>query len=448
MKKSLLVILVALLSVFAVFANATTEKTSSDEAETKEPIVVNFWHALNVGTNADALNEIIEDFNNTIGKEEGIVVVGTYQGGYNDIKTKVLASLAAGEEVAQIVQGERSNNIPTYWDEGILYDMTEYIENSDVVDMDNFVDALTGFSYSPDGEIISLPFIRTTFNLFYNKDLFTEAGYPEPKTWADVEAAAKAITKVADNGEVLVSGLCYHHDFSVEYPICADLGSEILSDNGENPVMLTDGSMLELLTWWKNGIDEGWISKYPTSNSSSVMSSDLFSGRLGAFLNSSANTGSYVQTAKELGFNLGVVAFPAWYNGVQNVPLSGTNIAMIGASNSQEQLDAAWKFIEFLMDDEQVIKIASASGCVISTKSAAATEEMQTYWAENPEFKVGYEAVLNYGCELPFSLYKPNLPGCIKGPLSALILEGTGTPESAVAQMVENASKKFPKVGN
>lgn len=446
MKKSLVLVLVVLLSFFAVYANGASETTSSTEAENKEPVVVNFWHSLNVGANADTLNEIIEDFNNTIGKEEGIVVVGTYQGGYTDIKTKVLASLAAGEEVAQIIQGERSNNIPTYWDEGILCDMTEYIENSDVIDMDNFVDALTGFSYSPDGEIISLPFIRTTFNLFYNKDLFTEAGYPEPQSWADIEAAAKAITKVSDNGTVLVSGLCFHHDFSVEYPICAAIGSEVISDEGTNPVMLTDGSMLELLTWWKRGIDEGWISKYPTSNSSSVMSSDLFNGRIGAFLNSAANTGSYVQAAKELGFNLGVVSFPAWYNGVRKVPLSGTNIAMIAASNSKEQLDAAWRFIEFLESDEQVTKIAKTSGCVVSTKSAAESDEMQAYWAENPEYKVGYEGVLNYGCELPFSLYKPNLPGCIKAPLSALILEGKGTPESAVAQMVENASKQFPKV--
>lgn len=445
MKKSLILVLVALLSFFAVYANGASESTSS-EAKEKEPIVVNFWHGLNAGTNQNALNEIIEDFNNTIGKEEGIVVVGTYQGGYGDIKTKVLASLAAGEEVAQIIQGERSNNIPVYWEEGILCDMTEYIKNSDVIDMDNFVDALTGFSYSPDGEIISLPFIRTTFNLFYNKDLFTAAGYPEPQSWEEVEAAAKAITKVADNGEVLVSGLCFHHDFSIEYPICAEIGSEILADGGTNPVMLTDGSMLELLTWWKRGIDEGWISKYPTSNGSSVMSSDLFNGRIGAFFNSAANTGAYVQAAKELGFNLGVVSFPAWYNGVRKVPLSGTNIAMVAASNSQEKLDAAWRFIEFLESDEQVIKIAKASGCVLSTKSAAASDEMQEYWAESPEYKVAYEGVLNYGCELPFSLYKPNLPGCIKGPLSSLILEGKGTPESAVAQMVENASKQFPKV--
>ncbi len=205
--------------------------------------------------------------------------------------------------------------------------------------------------------------------------------------------------------------------------------------------------MLELATWWKRGLDEGWISKYPTSNTSSVMSSDLFSGRLGAFLNSSGNTGNYVRTAKELGFNLGVIAFPAWYNGVQNAPLSGSNIAMIKGNNSQEQMDAAWKFVEFLQEDKNVCKFAKVTGAVISTKSAAESEEMQTYWAENPEYRVAYDAVLNYGLELPFSLYKPNLPGCIKGPITSLVLEGKGTPESAVEQMIENAKKKFPKVG-
>ena len=86
MKKLLTLVLMAalLISCFGVSALA------------EEKIVVNIWHARGTGTQEDRLLESIEMFNSTIGAEEGIEVVATYQGGYGDVLTKTLAAISAG----------------------------------------------------------------------------------------------------------------------------------------------------------------------------------------------------------------------------------------------------------------------------------------------------------------------------------------------------------------
>lgn len=440
MKKALIVMLVALIALSAVFASGGGETPAETTKKPGEKIIVNFWHSMAVGVNGDTVDAAVKRFNETIGEQEGIEVIATYQGVYNDNMSKVLSAIAAGAEIPQVVQGERSNNIPIYWDEGVLVDLTDYVKNSKLVDMDNFIPALTGFSYSPTGEIISFPYSRSSFLLYYNKGMFKEAGLGEPESFADIEAAAKKLT-TAD-----VSGYCFWHDFSPEYAVVSEMGSEIFSDGGAFPALLTDGTLLDLLTWWKKAVDDGWMSKYPSTNTAATLATDLMNGRLGAFIQSTGNLGAYIKAAKEAGIELGVTAFPAWYNGKRSAPIGGGNIVMIGASNTKEQRDAAWKFMEFLVQDEQVIEMNQKTGYLITTKSAVNSQAVKDYWAANPEFKIAYDSVLQYGVELPFSLYKPNFSGILKAPISTLIVEGKITPQEAVQQIYDESKKVFPNM--
>ena len=438
MKKALIMLLVAVFALSAVFASGAAEAETAKKPG--EKIIVNFWHAMSVGVNGDTVDAAVERFNSTIGEQEGIQVIATYQGTYNDVQSKTLSAIAAGTEIPQIVQAERSNNVPIYWDEGVLVDLKDYVKNSKLVDMDNFIPALTGFSYSPNGEIISFPYSRSSFLLYYNKTMFDAAGIPEPQSFADIEAAAKKLT-TAD-----VSGYCFWHDFSPEYAVVAEMGSEIFSDGGAFPALLTDGTLLDLFKWWKQAIDDGWMSKYPSTNTAATLATDLTNGRLGCFIQSTGTLGQYLKASKEAGIELGVTAFPAWYNGERKAPIGGGNIVMIGASNTKEQRDAAWKFMEFLVQDEQVIDMNQRTGYLITTKSAVESQAVKDYWAENPAYKIAYDAVLQYGVELPFSLYKPNFSGLIKAPVSALIVEGKITPEEAVQQIYDESKKVFPNM--
>ena len=60
-------------------------------ANAEAPITLDVWYALS-GSSGEAFNQIIEDFN---ALNTGIIINGSYSGGYNDTSTKITAALAA-----------------------------------------------------------------------------------------------------------------------------------------------------------------------------------------------------------------------------------------------------------------------------------------------------------------------------------------------------------------
>lgn len=82
MKKHLASILI-LLSVSILFATGTKE-------ENPTVTTITWWHS-NSGLLQDATDTMVKQFNDTIGKEEGIKVNAVYQGKASDVLTKAKA---------------------------------------------------------------------------------------------------------------------------------------------------------------------------------------------------------------------------------------------------------------------------------------------------------------------------------------------------------------------
>ena len=82
--KRIITVLCMLLVAFASYAGGSSENDDS----------VIIWHS-NSGIIGTAFDEIIENFNETIGEENGIYVEAIYQGAANDVLTKVKAAAMA-----------------------------------------------------------------------------------------------------------------------------------------------------------------------------------------------------------------------------------------------------------------------------------------------------------------------------------------------------------------
>src|SRR5688572_6271039 len=91
MKKSVIV----LLSMLAVLVLALPGLAQDDPYADVDPsgVTVEFWHQ-HSGARGEELDKIVEEFNET--NEWGIVVEASNQGSYDDIFSKVRASLTAG----------------------------------------------------------------------------------------------------------------------------------------------------------------------------------------------------------------------------------------------------------------------------------------------------------------------------------------------------------------
>ena len=90
-----------------------------------------------------------------------------------------------------------SNNSQIYMNNDMLLDLTDYIENSDEIDMDNYMPEITQM-YMHDGHYYAIPKDYDTIALWYNRTMFDEAGlsYPDATwTYDDMLEAAKKLTK-------------------------------------------------------------------------------------------------------------------------------------------------------------------------------------------------------------------------------------------------------------
>ena len=125
-----------------------------------------------------------------------------------------------------------SNNAQMYMAAHKLLDLTDYIAQSDVVNLENYYEGVTAL-YTLDGRNYAVAKDHDTIALLYNKALFDKYGVDYPNdtwTWDDYKAAAEAITE-ASGGEVYGAILDASSNQDGYYNIIYDYGGYIISDD-------------------------------------------------------------------------------------------------------------------------------------------------------------------------------------------------------------------------
>jgi multiple sugar transport system substrate-binding protein len=194
MKKGILVLVVLLFLVgsTSLFAAGQDGAGAVTEIKILSPI----------GAYQVMFRELVEEFNDTIGKEKGIHVTETT---HIDDYLQVLELAFQSGEVPEIVT-PISGMIVKHYRQGNI------VPYADLPGWEQEIERFEPYSESLiniiDGEIVSLPFNVLTYKLCYNKDLFRKAGIVDasgeptpPKTWAEVIEYAKRITDAGDGKE-------------------------------------------------------------------------------------------------------------------------------------------------------------------------------------------------------------------------------------------------------
>lgn len=436
--KKLVSILLTLTLLFSLSAAAMAEETGDN-------IVIQFWHTRGSGTSYEGLKESVDNFNATIGKEKGITVQETFIGDYTAIMTKTQLSVQSGEQ-PQIVVASNTNTAPLVED-GILVDMMPYAEKSGF-DVSNLMDCFMQIYGNTDGQLHSLPYIRSTPLFYYNKTMADAKGLTisSNPTIDEMVEFCKGLYEVDENGEVLVYGLEIVSDFGYfQAANLQQLGSALLADDGMSAPSLEDGTMLKVLTDWRSWVDEGWCRSFDATNAGDTMQQLFFQNKLGGFFNSSAGMRSITENCAEAGIELGVTYYPTYDAEKPVAEIGGGQIGIVGQGNSEEQIAAAWEFVQYLMSDEQITLTSKTTGYLPTTKSVANYEGMIEFWNENPLFKVAYDQLLENGVcqEKPYVPYLQDYIQYCADAVSLLIQEKSITPEEAVQQIVDTSSILF-----
>lgn len=407
-----------------------------------EPITIQFWHHRGSGTQYECVTHAVEGFNSTVGQELGIVVEESYIGDYVQLFSQIQLAVQSGE-APNVVSA--ANTYTAYMlEDGMLVDMAPLAEAEDYDITGNLMDWLLEIGGNTDGQIHSLPYCRSTPLFYYNKAVADELGIEigEMITIDELVAFGEAAMQTDENGNVTRYGFEIFNDFGYYNAAWIyQLGSEYMAEGGGSP-SLEDGTMLKVLTDWRDWVDAGWCRVFDATNAGDIAQTMLISGELASYMNSSAGLGNLMLAAEEAGVEVGVAMFPTYDPDNHVAEIGGANIAIIGADNSEEEIQASWEFIKYIMSDEEQYFNAMTSGYVACTKSIAEYEPMIEFWNENPEFKVAYDQMLNYGRaqETPYVAVGQDFTQICWDTVSLLIAEQSITPEEAV-EMITTESE-------
>lgn len=412
-------------------------------ASAEEPTIVRFWHNRSSGANLEACQKAVDEFNNTIGKEKNIYVEEVYQGGYPEMYSKVqLASQTPDDAPTVAVSG--NTYVTNLIQDDLLADMAPFAAQTGF-DINNLLDCFQQIEGNTDGHLYSLPYVRSTPVLYYNKTMADAKGLTAPDTLADLEAFARALTEKNENGETTVYGFELLRDFGyINAGWLWEMGEPMLSTEGTSPA-LEGTSMLNHLTWWQNMVKEGICRPYDSTSASSIAAEMLVQGKLGCYIASSGTMKNLLRSMGEAGLELGVCYVPSYDTTKRTCEVGGGQLVLLSSNNDEKTLAAGWEFLQFLMSDEQVYNNSMATGYLPVTKSVANYDKMVAFWAENPTYKVPFEQMQNYGVcqEYPTFADLQEFIVNIQEQGDYLIQEQSITPEQAIEQLKDNTSHLF-----
>lgn len=403
-----------------------------------DPITLKFWHHRGSGAQYECVTHAVNGFNETVGKEKGIVIEESYIGGYVDLFSQIQLAVQSGE--APNIVSAANTYVAYMLEDDYLVDMAPLAEAEGYDITGNLMDWLLQIGGNTDGQIHSMPYCRSTPLFYYNKGIAKELGIEigDMITIDELKKFGEAAMIKNDAGEITRYGFEIFNDFGYYNAAWIyQLGSEYMVEGGGSP-SLEDGTMLKVLSDWREWVDAGWCRPFDVTNAGDTAQTMFINGELAAYMNSSAGLGNLLIAAAETGVEVGVAMFPT-YNPENHVAeIGGANISIISADNSDEEIQASWEFVKYLMSDEEQFFNAKTSGYVACTKSIATYPEMVEFWAENPEFKVAYDQLLSYGRgqETPFVAVGQDFTQICWDNVSLLIQEKSITPEEAVENII------------
>lgn len=192
--KKLTAVLLTLGMVFSMTAcgNSGGSDSSSEDGGGDGTLTVAIWDS----NQEPGLRTIMDGFTEETGIEVEIQVTT-----WKDYWT-MLEAAATGNEMPDVfwMHAQQIDQYAEYDD--LLLDLTDYVEESDKIDLENYPEEISDIYVADDGRVLGVPKDVGTSALWYNKTMFDEAGIPYPDetwTWEKFREVAKQLTKPEEN---------------------------------------------------------------------------------------------------------------------------------------------------------------------------------------------------------------------------------------------------------
>jgi sn-glycerol 3-phosphate transport system substrate-binding protein len=300
-----------------------------------------------------------------------------YAGSYQDTLTKTLTAMRGGDapQIACLL----SVDIFTLIDEDAILAWDD-LPGTDRAWLDSFYPGFLENSRTG-GKTWGIPFQRSTIVLYWNKELFREAGLdPDkaPENWAQqVEFAQKLTKRQGDNTtqwgiQIPSSGFPYwlFQGFTTQNDV------RLMNPEG-NRTFFGDPKVAEALQYWvdlsqRHRVHPPGIVEWGTTPR------DFFERKTAMMW---TTTGNLTNVRRNAPFPFGVAMLPA---GVRRGSPTGGGNLYVFKSASPAQRDAAVAFAKFLTTPERAAHWGIETGYVAVSPAAFETPAMRAYVADFP----------------------------------------------------------------
>jgi sn-glycerol 3-phosphate transport system substrate-binding protein len=368
------------------------------------------------------LTQVVDDMvAGFVAENPGISVNPIYAGNYDDARVRAISALQSGESAQLSVLF--SIDVYELMEQDLIVPFDDLIaDGEDRAWLDGFYPALMANGVI-DGKVWGVPFQRSTIVLYYNKDMFREAGLdPEapPKTWDEMVEAAKALTKDGRWG-VMVPSTGYPYWMFQAFAI--QNGLELMSADGTQ-TYFDDPAAVEALEFWRGLASEHGVMPEGTTEWGTLRQA-FVQGQTAMMWHT---TGNLTAVRSEADFEFGVAMLPAKVQ--PGSPTGGGNFYIFKGGTEEEQR-AAVQLVKYMTAPERAAAWSIATGYVGISPAAYETEALASYAEEFPQAVVARDQLQHAVAEL--STYET---GRVREALNNAIqaaLTGSQSPAEALA---------------
>jgi sn-glycerol 3-phosphate transport system substrate-binding protein len=358
-----------------------------------------------------------------------VKVNAIYAGNYDDTRVRAISAIQSGDPAQLSVLF--SIDVYELLEQDLIIPFDEVLESEEEREwLNSFYPALMA-NGTVEGKVWGVPFQRSTIVLYYNKDMFAEAGLdPDqpPATWDEMVEAAKAV-RTDNRWGVMVPSTGYPYWMFQAFAI--QNGVELMSEDGTE-TYFDDPKVVEALEFWRSLATEHDVMPEGTIEWGTLRQA-FVQGETAMMWHT---TGNLTAVRNEAGFDFGVAMLPAKER--RGSPTGGGNFYIFKAASPEERR-AALTFIQWITAPERAAAWSIATGYMGVSPASYETKALRQYVAEFPPAAVARDQLDHSAAEL--STYEG---GRVREALNNAIqaaLTGAKTPAEALGEAQATAER-------
>jgi ABC-type glycerol-3-phosphate transport system substrate-binding protein len=354
----------------------------SKPATTAAAVTITFWHGMNgtdPGTQGGTLKSLVDQYRQVAPNVTINLDFTPYTG--SELEQKVTGAIVA-HNTPDLVQAFESD-VAAWYDAGAIAPLDDYVKSSlTAADLDDIQKALLDSGRFPqyDNRLLSFPFNRSIYVVYFNKPELTKAGFPDgPRTWDDVTAAC---------AKIIVDMPCYAVQPSPDsfIPLVWGRGGDVISADFKKATFNGPEGVAAL------GFDVNNIKNKVAYVSKGFDWQNDFGARKVAMSPVTTIAGDpFIAKAVNDAFEIGMAPVPTAPGKPVKSLFSGTNLAVMKSTPEKQQ--AAWDFVKWLTEPKQSAYWTVQTNYLPVRKSALNEQILKDYIARTPRFQVALDLI-------------------------------------------------------